>query len=44
MSGTIDSGDTAWVLVATALVLMMTPYPVSRSKAGLTNVSRRSMS
>jgi Amt family ammonium transporter len=25
MSGAIDSGDTAWVLIATALVLMMTP-------------------
>jgi Amt family ammonium transporter len=25
MSGAIDGGDTAWVLIATALVLMMTP-------------------
>ncbi len=25
LSGTINSGDTAWVLVATALVMMMTP-------------------
>ena len=25
MSGGIDTGDTAWMLVATALVLLMTP-------------------
>ncbi|HWT89612.1 MAG TPA: ammonia channel protein, partial [Solirubrobacterales bacterium] len=25
MSGAIDTGDTAWMLVATALVLLMTP-------------------